>query len=174
MRPTDVDQLVMLVAPGAKAVNTYYLDDLTGPELTTATPSVVVLPAAAVTDQLSRQLRRHPRGEVQAQRYLGRLPARYPEPGFGSGNASARVLRYTRSKPAVRRAVSGPGGRAAGRCDALPHQCQADDDEGVQPGRRHAVSDYTARLGQARGDHPLGRHSEYHGHDQGRRRPGKR
>ncbi len=45
---TDVDQLVMLVAPGAKTASTHYLDDLMGPELTAVTPPVIPPTAAPI------------------------------------------------------------------------------------------------------------------------------
>ncbi|WP_223648839.1 T9SS type A sorting domain-containing protein [Hymenobacter psoromatis] len=46
VKATDVDQLVMLVAPGSTTATTYYLDDIMGPELV-AGPLVPAAPAAA-------------------------------------------------------------------------------------------------------------------------------
>ena len=44
---TDVDQIALLIAPGANSASTYYFDDLTGPALTTATATRTTQTTAA-------------------------------------------------------------------------------------------------------------------------------
>ena len=45
--PADTDQLALLIAPGSSSTSTYYVDDLTGPALTTATATRASLAGVA-------------------------------------------------------------------------------------------------------------------------------
>ena len=88
---TDIDQMVLLVAPNSSNAATYYLDDLTGPELITNPGS-----ALAVSQLYDNY------DGVRAIRYTlgktsGGLKGDTLNPAPSAANSSARVARYTRS-----------------------------------------------------------------------------
>ncbi|MDQ2773199.1 MAG: hypothetical protein M3Y54_22165, partial [Bacteroidota bacterium] len=88
----DVDQMVLLVAPGTNNAATYYLDDIMAPELVTVTPP---------SNMAVRQLYDNYDG-TRALKYIayktgGGLKLDTLNPAPSAGNPSARVARYTRS-----------------------------------------------------------------------------
>ena len=88
---TDIDQMVLLVAPNSNNASTYYLDDLTGPELITGPTSTLAV----------RQLYDNFDG-IRAIKYIapktsGGLKVDTLNPAPSAPNISARVARYTRS-----------------------------------------------------------------------------
>ena len=103
---TDVDQMVLLVAPGTNTGATYYLDDITGPEL-------IINPATA---QAVSQLYDNYQG-TRAIKYIaykssGGLNADTLSPAAGSAANSTRVARYTRSTNQYDALVVQPRGAA--------------------------------------------------------------
>ena len=88
---TDIDQMVLLVAPNSNNADTYYLDDLTGPELITGPTSTLAV----------RQLYDNFDG-IRVIKYIapktsGGLKVDTLNPAPSATNNSARVARYTRS-----------------------------------------------------------------------------
>ena len=88
---TDIDQMVLLVAPNSNNASTYYLDDLTGPELITGPTSTLAV----------RQLYDNFDG-IRVIKYIapktsGGLKVDTLNPAPSATNNSARVARYTRS-----------------------------------------------------------------------------
>ena len=88
---TDIDQMVLLVAPNSNNADTYYLDDLTGPELITGPTSTLAV----------RQLYDDFDG-IRVIKYIapktsGGLKVDTLNPAPSATNNSARVARYTRS-----------------------------------------------------------------------------
>jgi len=88
---TDIDQMVFQVAPGTNNAATYYLDDITGPELITGPTSALAV----------RQLYDNFDG-TRAIKYIapktsGGLKVDTLNPAPSATNNSARVARYTRS-----------------------------------------------------------------------------
>lgn len=89
---TDTDQLVMLVAPGAKTGSTHYLDDLTGPELTAVTPPVIPPTTAApiLLDNFeATRLVNYPSAQ-------GTLNQAAPNPASNTVNSSATCASFAR------------------------------------------------------------------------------
>ena len=90
----DIDQLVLQVAPGSATTGTFYLDDLTGPEL-------LAIPPPPVAGQAVSQLYDNYEG-VRAVKYIsykssGGIKLDTLNNAPSAANNSARVLRYTRS-----------------------------------------------------------------------------
>ena len=88
---TDIDQMVLLVAPNSNNASTYYLDDLTGPELITGPTSTLAV----------RQLYDNFDG-IRVIKYIapktsGGLKVDTLNPAPSATNNSAHVARYTRS-----------------------------------------------------------------------------
>ena len=88
---TDIDQMLFQVAPGTSNAATYYLDDITGPELITGPTSALAV----------RQLYDNFDG-TRAIKYIapktsGGLKVDTLNPAPSAANNSARVARYTRS-----------------------------------------------------------------------------
>jgi len=88
---TDIDQMVLLVAPNSNNASTYYLDDITGPELIAGPTSALAV----------RQLYDNFDG-TRAIKYIapktsGSLKVDTLNPAPSAANNSARVARYTRS-----------------------------------------------------------------------------
>ena len=88
---TDIDQMVLLVAPNSNNADTYYLDDLTGPELITGPTSTLAV----------RQLYDNFDG-IRVIKYIapktsGGLKVDTLNPAPSATNNSAHVARYTRS-----------------------------------------------------------------------------
>ncbi|MDB5233526.1 MAG: C-terminal target protein, partial [Hymenobacter sp.] len=104
--PTDVDQLVILVAPNTNTGATYYLDDFTGPELITPPTQ-----GAAVS-----QLYDNYQGTrvIKYIRYKssGGLNPDTLSPAAGAAANSSRVARYTRSTNQFDALVVHPRGAA--------------------------------------------------------------
>ena len=89
---TDIDQMLFQVAPNSNNASTYYLDDITGPELLAVTPP---------TNLAVRQLYDNYDG-TRAIKYIapktsGGLKVDTLNPAPSAANNSARVARYTRS-----------------------------------------------------------------------------
>ncbi len=89
--PTDVDQMVLLVAPNTNNGGTYYMDDLTGPELL----APVVAPGAV--SQLYDNYEGTRVIKYIAPKSSGGLNADTLNPAVSPANPSAKVARYTRS-----------------------------------------------------------------------------
>ena len=103
----DIDQLLFQVAPNSNNAATYYLDDITGPEL---------LAVAPPSNLAVRQLYDNYEG-TRALKYIAyktsgglRLDTLNNAPG--TGNTSARVARYTRSTNQYDSFVMQPRGAA--------------------------------------------------------------
>ncbi|WP_035557408.1 T9SS type A sorting domain-containing protein [Hymenobacter sp. IS2118] len=91
VKPTDVDQMVLLVAPNTNTGETYYMDDLTGPELL----APVVAPGAV--NQLYDNYEGTRVIKYIAYKSSGGLNADTLNPATSPANPSAKVARYTRS-----------------------------------------------------------------------------
>ncbi|MGI4872329.1 MAG: T9SS type A sorting domain-containing protein [Janthinobacterium lividum] len=87
---TDVDQLALLITPAVPNGNTYYLDDLLGPELVSSTPTIV-------TDQLYDNYEGTRAIKYMYNKTSGSIKLDTLNPVVNTLNASAHVLRYTRS-----------------------------------------------------------------------------
>ncbi|MGI4871694.1 MAG: T9SS type A sorting domain-containing protein [Janthinobacterium lividum] len=90
--PNDVDQMVLLITPGTANGNTYYLDDIMGPELATTTSPVVV-----VTDQLYDNYEGTRAIKYAYAKTSGTIKLDTLNPAVSIANPSAHVMRYTRS-----------------------------------------------------------------------------
>ncbi len=104
---TDVDQMVILVAPGTNTGATYYLDDITGPEL---------IANQAPSGQAVSQLYDNYQG-VRAIKYIaskssGSLKVDTLNPAPSAMNNSTGVARYTRSASQYDVLVAQPRGAA--------------------------------------------------------------
>lgn len=86
----DVDQLTLLITPAVRNGNTYYLDDLMGPELASSTPTVV-------TDQLYDNYEGTRAIKYQYNKTSGGVKLDTLNPVVNTLNPSAHVMRYTRS-----------------------------------------------------------------------------
>ena len=91
---TTVDQLVMLVAPSLKTANTYYLDDIMGPELVagslTPTPPPPATAAPILLDNFEgTRLVQYPSAQ-------GTLSEAAPNPGGNTVNSSTACASFVR------------------------------------------------------------------------------
>ncbi|QIX60572.1 T9SS type A sorting domain-containing protein [Hymenobacter sp. BT18] len=90
VKVTDVDQLVMLVAPGVKNGDTYHLDDLMGPEFASTTPTEPQTPVLLDDFDAMRK--------VTYAYTDGAYEQGAANPAKGTGNDSEKVAKYTRNK----------------------------------------------------------------------------
>ncbi|MCI1190092.1 T9SS type A sorting domain-containing protein [Hymenobacter sp. DH14] len=104
----DVDQLVLLVAPGTNNAATYYLDDLMGPELLSTTPP----PSNMAVRQLYDNYEGTRALKYVAYKTSGGLKLDTLNNSVSAGNTSARVARYTRSTNQYDSFVMQPRGAA--------------------------------------------------------------
>ncbi|WP_310398137.1 T9SS type A sorting domain-containing protein [Hymenobacter sp.] len=104
--PTDVDQMVFLVAPNTNNGATYYFDDITGPELL-AGPT-----AGAAVSQLYDNFQGTRAIKYIAYKSSGGLNADTLSPAAGAAANSTRVARYTRSTNQFDALVVHPRGAA--------------------------------------------------------------
>ena len=103
----DVDQMVILVAPGTSNAATYYLDDIMGPELLAVTP-----PSNLAVRQLYDNYDGTRVVKYIAYKTAGGLKLDTLNPAPSAGNNSARVARYTRSTQQYDSFVLQPRGAA--------------------------------------------------------------
>ena len=90
--PTDIDQMVLLVAPGTNNAATYYLDDIMGPELLAVTP-----PSNMAVRQLYDNYEGTRAIKYIANKTSGSLKLDTLNNSVSAANLSLRVARYTRS-----------------------------------------------------------------------------
>jgi hypothetical protein len=83
----DIDQLVLLVAPNTTATNTYYLDDIMGPELATSTTPVT--PPVLLDNFETTRLLDYPLAQ-------GTLSQTAANPGSSTGNTSSTCASFAR------------------------------------------------------------------------------
>jgi hypothetical protein len=89
---TNVDQLVMLVAPGAKTASTHYIDDLMGPELTAVSPPIIpptTAPAILLDNFETTRLVSYPSAQ-------GTLNEAAANPASNTVNSSATCASFAR------------------------------------------------------------------------------
>lgn len=88
---TDVDQLVMLVAPNTTTPTTYYLDDITGPELVAGslTPPAPAAPPILLDNFENTRLVNYPSAQ-------GTLVQTAANPGSSTGNPSTTCASFAR------------------------------------------------------------------------------
>ncbi len=103
---TDVDQLVLLVAPGTANAATYYFDDLMGPELLAGPTSALAVSQLYDNYQGTRAIK------YIAYKSSGGLNADTLNPASSAANSSTRVARYTRSTNQYDALVVQPRGAA--------------------------------------------------------------
>ena len=103
----DVDQMVLLVAPGTNNAATYYLDDIMGPELLAVTP-----PSNLAVRQLYDNFDGTRILKYIAYKTAGGLKIDTLNNAPGTGNTSPRVARYTRSTQQYDSFVMQPRGAA--------------------------------------------------------------
>ena len=153
---TDVNQLVLLVAPGTNNAATYYFDDLTGPELI----------AGPTAPKAVRQLYDNYDG-TRAIKYIayktsGGLKLDTLNNAPGTGNTSARVARYTRSTNQYDSFVMQPRGAALAdvsdfRSNTLHMTLKVFS---VAPGVLYQITLQDSTVAGAT-NYPAGRNSEY-------------
>ena len=103
---TDVDQLVLLVAPNTNNAATYYLDDITGPELIVGPTSALAVTQLYDNFQGTRAIK------YIAYKSSGGLKVDTLNPAPSTANNSTRVARYTRSTNQYDALVVQPRGAA--------------------------------------------------------------
>lgn len=103
--PTDVDQMVILVAPNSSNAATYYLDDITGPELVNASYTLAV--SQLYDDYQGTRVIKY-----IAYKSSGGLKIDTLNPAPSAANNSTRVARYTRSTQQYDALVVHPRGAA--------------------------------------------------------------
>ncbi len=103
---TDVDQMVLLVAPNTNTAATYYLDDIMGPELIAGPTSTLAVSQLYDNYQGTRAIK------YIAYKSSGGLNADTLSPAAGTAANSSRVARYTRSTNQYDALVVQPRGAA--------------------------------------------------------------
>ncbi|GAB3582554.1 T9SS type A sorting domain-containing protein [Hymenobacter daeguensis] len=103
---TDVDQMVLLVAPGTNNAATYYLDDIMGPELIAGPTSTLAVSQLYDNYQGTRAIK------YIAYKSSGGLKVDTLNPAPSTLNNSTRVARYTRSTNQYDALVVQPRGAA--------------------------------------------------------------
>ena len=104
--PSDVDQMVLLVAPNSNNAATYYLDDLMGPELLAGPTSTLAVSQLYDNYQGTRAIK------YIAYKSSGGLRVDTLNPAPSAINNSTRVARYTRSTNQYDALVVQPRGAA--------------------------------------------------------------
>ena len=103
---TNVDQMVLLVAPNTNTGATYYLDDITGPELIAGPTSTLAVSQLYDNYQGTRAIK------YIAYKSSGGLNVDTLSPAAGAAANSSRVARYTRSANQYDALVVQPRGAA--------------------------------------------------------------
>jgi hypothetical protein len=103
---TDVDQMVLLVAPGTNNAATYYMDDISAPELITGPTSTLAVSQLYDNFQGTRTIK------YIAYKSSGGLKVDTLNPAPSAINNSTRVARYTRSTNQYDALVVQPRGAA--------------------------------------------------------------
>ncbi|SHJ05723.1 Por secretion system C-terminal sorting domain-containing protein [Hymenobacter daecheongensis DSM 21074] len=152
VRPTDADQLVMLIEPNTASGATYHFDDLMGPELVAAAP---------VVDQLYDNFENVRQLNYVRSKTSGGFNSDTVNNAPSAANNSARVGRYTRSTAQFDVLVARPKQRPADVSAYLTNAKQMtmkvfSPAAGIQ--FQITMQDST-RAGAT--NYPLGRHSEY-------------
>ncbi len=104
---TDIDQMLFQVAPNSNNAATYYLDDITGPELLAVTP-----PSNLAVRQLYDNYEGTRALKYIAYKTSGGLKLDTLNNAAGTGNTSTNVARYTRSTQQYDALVLQPRGAA--------------------------------------------------------------
>ena len=152
---TDVNQFVMLIAPGTGDGSTYYFDDMTGPDF--------VAPPAALLPQLYDNYENVHLLDYRLNLTSGGFRADTINPFMTAGNNSAKVARYSRSTSQYDALVARPlypvldAGSYLGATAANHMTLKV-----YSPGPGHlfqiTLQDSTVANG---GNYPGGRHSEH-------------
>ncbi|WP_151087893.1 T9SS type A sorting domain-containing protein [Hymenobacter baengnokdamensis] len=153
----DIDQLAMLIDLGTNNANTYYIDDIMGPEFFTSTTTPPV-----VTDQLYDNYEGTRAVTYKGSRITsGGFKLDTLNPASSTANSSAHVMRYTRSNQQYDVLFLAPKG--APLADVTPFLSNA---------KQMTMKVYGAAAGtvfqitlqdsaKSRAAYPAGRHSEY-------------
>ncbi len=155
VKATDADQIVLLIAPNTNTGQTFYLDDIMGPDFVANT-------APVVTDQLYDNYEGTRAIGYSYNKTSGSIKLDTLNPMVGAGNPSARVMRYTRSTQQYDALVVRPTG--APLADVAPFLTGAKQMTmkvySPAPGLTFQI---TLQDSTAAGptNYPAGRHSEY-------------
>ena len=160
MLATDIDQMVLLVAPNTNNGATYYLDDITGPELvagpTTGGPTGTAVGQLYDNFQGTRAIK------YVAYKSSGSLNADTLSPAAGTAANGTRVARYTRSTNQFDVLVVHP--RGAALADVTPFRSNAQRMTmrvfSPAPGILFQITLQDSTVASAT-NYPAGRNSEY-------------
>ena len=154
---TDIDQLLFQVAPNSNNAGTYFLDDITGPELLAVVPT-----GNLAVSQLYDNFDGTRAIKYIAPKTSGGLKADTLNPAPSAGNNSARVARYTRSTNQYDVLVVQPRGAALADVTNFKNNTLRMSLKVFSPASgipfQITLQDSTVANG---GNYPAGRNSEY-------------